>query len=132
MFLRLAMMSRPMCFERTVLPDTTPKKRLIVRPGMPSVVLMSMGSSAGRTRIGHPESRPYARPARPAPVCHAPIVVRALRQIPLAIALVLAADAPARAVSDGLVIDGIAAQVDGKIVLVSEVLRSVRPQEEAM
>src|SRR5262245_15384021 len=34
--------------------------------------------------------------------------------------------------ADTALIDGIAAQVDGKIVLVSEVLRSVRPQEEAM
>src|SRR5262249_4284404 len=50
----------------------------------------------------------------------------------LVAALALAVGAPAHAVGDGLVIDGIAAQVDGKIVLVSEVLRSVRPQEEAM
>jgi peptidyl-prolyl cis-trans isomerase SurA len=34
--------------------------------------------------------------------------------------------------ADSTLVDGIAAQVDGKIVLVSEVMRSVRPQEEAM
>jgi peptidyl-prolyl cis-trans isomerase SurA len=39
---------------------------------------------------------------------------------------------PARPSGDATLVDGIAAQVDGKIVLVSEVLRSVRPQEEAM
>lgn len=46
-------------------------------------------------------------------------------------ALALAPGAPARA-ADTALIDGIAAQVDGRIVLVSEVMRSVRPQEEAM
>ena len=46
-------------------------------------------------------------------------------------ALALAPGAPARA-ADTVLIDGIAAQVDGQIVLVSEVMRSVRPQEEAM
>ncbi|MGH7338723.1 MAG: peptidylprolyl isomerase, partial [Myxococcota bacterium] len=34
--------------------------------------------------------------------------------------------------ADTQLLDGIAAQVDGKIVLVSEVMRTVRPQEEAM
>jgi peptidyl-prolyl cis-trans isomerase SurA len=34
--------------------------------------------------------------------------------------------------ADSTLLDGIAAQVDGRIVLVSEVMRSVRPQEEAM
>lgn len=55
------------------------------------------------------------------------------RRLPfvLAAALALLLDAPARA-ADTALIDGIAAQVDGKIVLVSEVMRSVRPQEEAM
>ncbi len=53
-------------------------------------------------------------------------------KILLAAALALAPVAPARAVGDATLIDGIAAQVDGRIVLVSEVLRSVRPQEEAM
>jgi peptidyl-prolyl cis-trans isomerase SurA len=48
------------------------------------------------------------------------------------IVLALAAVEPARAAGDAAMIDGIAAQVDGKIVLVSEVMRSVRPQEEAM
>ena len=52
-------------------------------------------------------------------------------QILIAIALALAPGAPARA-ADTQLIDGIAAQVDGKIVLVSEVMRTVRPQEEAM
>jgi peptidyl-prolyl cis-trans isomerase SurA len=46
--------------------------------------------------------------------------------------LVLAAAVPAYAAGDAQLLDGIAAQVDGKIVLVSDVLRSVRPQEEAM
>jgi peptidyl-prolyl cis-trans isomerase SurA len=50
----------------------------------------------------------------------------------LAAALALAPGGPARAVGDATLIDGIAAQVDGKIVLVSEVMRTVRPQEEAM
>ena len=50
----------------------------------------------------------------------------------LAAALALAAGAPAHAASEAPLIDGIAAQVDNKIVLVSEVLRMVRPQEEAM
>jgi peptidyl-prolyl cis-trans isomerase SurA len=48
------------------------------------------------------------------------------------IVFALVAVEPARAASDAILLDGIAAQVDGKIVLVSEVLRSVRPQEEAM
>ena len=48
------------------------------------------------------------------------------------IVLALVAVEPARAAGDAILLDGIAAQVDGKIVLVSEVLRSVRPQEEAM
>ena len=52
-------------------------------------------------------------------------------QILIAIALAGAPGAPARA-ADTALIDGIAAQVDGRIVLVSEVMRSVRPQEEAM
>jgi peptidyl-prolyl cis-trans isomerase SurA len=47
-------------------------------------------------------------------------------------AIALAAGSPARAASDAPLVDGIAAQVDNKIVLVSEVLRMVRPQEEAM
>ena len=50
----------------------------------------------------------------------------------LAAALALLPGASARALGDTALIDGIAAQVDGRIVLVSEVLRSVRPQEEAM
>ncbi len=49
---------------------------------------------------------------------------------PVLLAFALAV--PARSLEDAALIDGIAAQVDGKIVLVSEVLRSVRPQEEAM
>jgi peptidyl-prolyl cis-trans isomerase SurA len=49
-----------------------------------------------------------------------------------ATALALLSGASARAVSDSALIDGIAAQVDNRIVLVSEVMRSVRPQEEAM
>jgi len=57
---------------------------------------------------------------------------RAVFRLCLWIVLALAAVEPARAAGDAAVIDGIAAQVDGKIVLVSEVLRSVRPQEEAM
>ena len=52
-------------------------------------------------------------------------------QILIAIALAAGPGAPARA-ADTALIDGIAAQVDGRIVLVSEVMRSVRPQEEAM
>src|SRR5262245_13381694 len=74
-----------------------------------------------------------------------PVLRRSL-EVLLAATLTLAPGAPARALgeaatpssepdrapSNGLVIDGIAAQVDGKIVLVSEVLRAVRPQEEAM
>ena len=52
-------------------------------------------------------------------------------QILIALALALAPGAPARA-ADTVLIDGIAAQIDGRIVLVSEVMRSVRPQEEAM
>ena len=63
--------------------------------------------------------------------CHAPApCCRFSSQILLLAALALAA-APARA-ADTALIDGIAAQVDGRIVLVSEVMRSVRPQEEAM
>jgi peptidyl-prolyl cis-trans isomerase SurA len=58
--------------------------------------------------------------------------VSRLRPILFAAALALLPGAAARAVADAGVIDGIAAQVDGRIVLVSEVLRSVRPQEEAM
>jgi len=76
------------------------------------------------------------------------------RSVRLLAALALAPGAPARALDEavahprepdtaspngsatgdgnGVLIDGIAAQVDGRIVLVSEVLRSVRPQEEAM
>jgi len=50
----------------------------------------------------------------------------------LAAALLFAPAGPALAVGDPALIDGIAAQVDGKIVLVSEVMRAVRPQEEAM
>jgi hypothetical protein len=42
MFLIPAIRSRPMCLERTVLPVTTPKNRLIVRPGIVSVVLRIM------------------------------------------------------------------------------------------
>jgi len=57
-------------------------------------------------------------------------VVRHSRPTLLAFALAFAPPAAARA--DAALIDGIAAQVDGKIVLMSEVLRSVRPQEEAM
>jgi peptidyl-prolyl cis-trans isomerase SurA len=55
------------------------------------------------------------------------------RRLPfvLAAALALAPGAPARS-ADTVLIDGIAAQIDGRIVLVSEVMRSVRPQEEAM
>jgi peptidyl-prolyl cis-trans isomerase SurA len=73
-------------------------------------------------------------------------VLRSSRPILLAAALALGADAPARALGEAdvpareparsagseAVIDGIAAQVDGRIVLVSEVMRTVRPQEEAM
>jgi peptidyl-prolyl cis-trans isomerase SurA len=58
--------------------------------------------------------------------------VSRLHSIWFAAALVLLPGAAVRAVVDTGVIDGIAAQVDGRIVLVSEVLRSVRPQEEAM
>ena len=57
---------------------------------------------------------------------------RAVFRLCLWIVLALAAVEPARAAGDAGLIDGIAAQVDGKIVLVSEVMRSVRPQEEAM
>ncbi len=49
---------------------------------------------------------------------------------PLVAALALSPGALRAA--DTALIDGIAAQVDGRIVLVSEVMRSVRPQEEAM
>jgi peptidyl-prolyl cis-trans isomerase SurA len=67
-----------------------------------------------------------------------------MSRLSLWIVLVLAAVDPVRALEaapaaetprpsgDAVLVDGIAAQVDGKIVLVSEVLRSVRPQEEAM
>jgi len=58
-------------------------------------------------------------------------VRRRSSQILIAIALAAGPGAPARA-ADTALIDGIAAQVDGRIVLVSEVMRSVRPQEEAM
>jgi peptidyl-prolyl cis-trans isomerase SurA len=49
-----------------------------------------------------------------------------------ALVLLLFAAAPGRAADQAGLIDGIAAQVDGQIVLVSEVMRAVRPQEEAM
>jgi peptidyl-prolyl cis-trans isomerase SurA len=49
----------------------------------------------------------------------------------IALGLVGTPGAPARA-ADTALIDGIAAQVDGRIVLVSEVMRAVQPQEEAM
>jgi peptidyl-prolyl cis-trans isomerase SurA len=58
-------------------------------------------------------------------------VRRLSNQILIAVALAGAPGASARA-ADTALIDGIAAQVDGRIVLVSEVMRSVRPQEEAM
>jgi peptidyl-prolyl cis-trans isomerase SurA len=51
-----------------------------------------------------------------------------LAQVALAVALT----ASAAAADESVMLDGVAAQVDGKIVLVSEVLRSVAPQEEAM
>jgi peptidyl-prolyl cis-trans isomerase SurA len=59
-------------------------------------------------------------------------VHRLSRSILLAAALALAPGGAVRALGDTALIDGIAAQVDGKIVLVSEVMRAVRPQEEAM
>ena len=59
-------------------------------------------------------------------------MLRAVFRLCLWIVLVVVAVEPAWAAGDATLIDGIAAQVDGKIVLVSEVLRSVRPQEEAM
>ena len=54
-------------------------------------------------------------------------VLRAALSSLFALALAM----PARA-ADTALLDGIAAQVDGRIVLVSEVMRAVRPQEEAM
>ena len=51
---------------------------------------------------------------------HAPLLVLALLA------------PPALAAAEEALIDGIAAQVDGRIVLVSEVLDAVRPQEEAL
>jgi peptidyl-prolyl cis-trans isomerase SurA len=62
---------------------------------------------------------------------YARLVRRLSNQILIAVALAGAPGASARA-ADTALIDGIAAQVDGRIVLVSEVMRSVRPQEEAM
>jgi peptidyl-prolyl cis-trans isomerase SurA len=77
-------------------------------------------------------------------------VLRSSRHVLFAAALAIAADAPALELGapdapsreptapsatppgSGVVIDGIAAQVDGRIVLLSEVMRAVRPQEEAM
>ena len=44
-----------MRLDRTVLPETTPKNRLIVRPGMFSVVLMNKG----RTSAGPREHPPF-------------------------------------------------------------------------
>jgi peptidyl-prolyl cis-trans isomerase SurA len=62
-------------------------------------------------------------------------VSRLARPVPSTIAffvLVLLLGGPLRAADDERLLDGIAAQVDGQIVLVSEVLRAVRTQEEAM
>jgi peptidyl-prolyl cis-trans isomerase SurA len=61
-----------------------------------------------------------------------PAVLRSVRPLLLALAVAFAPGAPARAADDAGLIDGIAAQVDGRIVLLSEVMRAVRPQEEAM
>ncbi len=70
-----------------------------------------------------------------APFCHAlRVPTRAPRPAPrsalLALAAALAAAAPAAAEPE--IVDGIAAQVDGRIVLVSEVMRSVGEREAAM
>ena len=62
---------------------------------------------------------------------YARLVRRLSGQILIAIALAGGPGATARA-ADTVLIDGIAAQIDGRIVLVSEVMRSIRPQEEAM
>ncbi len=59
-------------------------------------------------------------------------MLRFARRLLLALAVAFAPGAPARAAGDAELIDGIAAQVDGRIVLLSEVMRAVRPQEEAM
>jgi peptidyl-prolyl cis-trans isomerase SurA len=63
--------------------------------------------------------------------CHALRVLRSQR-FALSTALALAAALPARGADDSALVDGIAAQVDGRIVLVSEVMRAVRPQEREM
>jgi peptidyl-prolyl cis-trans isomerase SurA len=59
-------------------------------------------------------------------------VPRFARVLPLALAASCAIAVTAAMADDSVMIDGIAAQVDGKVVLVSEVMRAVAPQEEAL
>ena len=122
-----------MCFERTVLPDDDAEEALDRAPGDGlggaddhGNALRGSSSSARERRAGR------ALSARPALSCSPRASPRRSRSRSLAALALARGRARARCRPPAPLIDGIAAQVDGQIVLVSEVMRAVRPQEEAM